>query len=374
MTLEEIRKDIDSVDAKLVALFEERMKLAKEVALNKKETGKAVYDKERELVKLSAVEQQVTKEENKQGIHDIFTQIMAVSRKYQYTLLSQEETKKQGYTYQDTLQLGEDIKVAYQGIKGANNEQAMVQFFGEDVHNLNVDKFEDVLIALEEGRADYGVLPVENSSAGAVAGVFDMITAHNVWVVGEEIVKVNHALLGVKGAKLEDIEVVYSHPQGLLQCAQYLNEAGFRQVSLSNTAVSAKKVADEQDKTQAAVASERAAKLYGLEILKDHINFDATNSTRFYILTKKKIVLKDSDKIGISFQLPHECGSLYTILSHFAFNGLNLTSIMSTPLPNKPWEYRFFVEFKGNLLDPAVKNAITGIKEETTEFRILGNY
>ena len=151
MTLEEIRKDIDSVDAKLVALFEERMKLAKEVALNKKETGKAVYDKERELVKLSAVEQQVTKEENKQGIHDIFTQIMAVSRKYQYTLLSQEETKKQGYTYQDTLQLGEDIKVAYQGIKGANNEQAMVQFFGEDVHNLNVDKFEDVLIALEEG-------------------------------------------------------------------------------------------------------------------------------------------------------------------------------------------------------------------------------
>ena len=193
--------------------------------------------------------------------------------------------------------------------------------------------------------------------------------------MGETFVKVDHALMGTPDATIDDINVVYSHPQSLMQCSKYLfDNRQWKQVSLSNNAVSAKKVRDDADKTQAAIASVRAAKIYGLKILKEHINSDETNTTRFVIVGSKRVYTKNAGKISVCFEIPHEEGSLYNILSHFMYNQLNMTKIESRPIEGRNWEYRFFIDFEGKLGEPAVKNALRGLKEETISLKILGNY
>ena len=180
--------------------------------------------------------------------------------------------------------------------------------------------------------------------------------------------------MGIPGADLADIATVYSHPQGLMQTGPFLEEHGWKQVSLANTAVSARKVKDDNDITQAAVASVRAAEIYGLEVLQEDINTQSNNTTRFVIVSKRKMFTHDADVISISFSLRHESGTLYNALGHFIFNGLNMTSIESEPLPDTSFEYRFFITFDGNLKEQAVQNALSGIQSETTGLKILGNY
>ena len=159
-----------------------------------------------------------------------------------------------------------------------------------------------------------------------------------------------------------------------MQTKPFLDARGWKQISLENTAVSAKKIQEDGDKTQAAVASVRAAELYNLEVLKPAINSQKHNTTKFVVVSGKKMYTKDADSISISFSLPHESGSLYNILGHFIFNGLNMTSIESEPLEDQQWEYRFFITFDGNLGDPSVQNAITGVRSESSDFKLLGNY
>ena len=247
-------------------------------------------------------------------------------------------------------------------------------FFGADVDHYAVVNFKDVAMALNNGDADYGVLPIENSSAGDVTGVYDILLENDVCMVGEVFVKVEHCLLGCPGSKIEDLEVVLSHPQGLMQCAPYLEELDVKKVSVENTAIAAERVAREKVMTQGAIASRRAAELYGLDILDAGINFDKNNVTRFVILSKKRQYTENANKISISFSLLHESGTLYNILSHFLYNDLNLSHIESVPLPDQQWEYRFYIDISGNLHDPAVKNALQGVRTEVADFKILGNY
>ena len=182
-------------------------------------------------------------------------------------------------------------------------------------------------------------------------------------------------LAGVKGTTLSSIERVYSHPQGLMQTSHFLDEHGiWQQISVANTSMAAKKMMEDQDTTQAAVCNEYAAELYGLDILAREINDESDNSTRFIIVTNQKVFLKNASKISICFEIPHESGSLYHLLSHFIYNDLNMTKIESRPVEGKSWEYRFFVDFEGNLADAAVKNAIRGLREEALNLKILGNY
>jgi chorismate mutase/prephenate dehydratase len=190
--------------------------------------------------------------------------------------------------------------------------------------------------------------------------------------VGEQKVRLDQCLLGIPGTELSDIKTVFSHPQGLMQAREYLEDKDWKEVSMNNTAVSAKKVHDDGDRSQAAIASERAAKLYGLTILNPKLNVSDNNTTRFVIVSNKKEYVKNANKVSISFALPHKSGTLYNILAHFIFNNVNMTSIESIPLSDRQWEYCFFVDFEGNLGDNAVKNALKGIMAETEEFRILG--
>ena len=225
------------------------------------------------------------------------------------------------------------------------------------------------------GVVDYAVLPIENSTAGSVSDIYDLMTEYPNYIVGEEILEIRHTLMGAPGASLEDIRTVYSHPQGLYQCRHFLERyPGWKQEKMLNTAMAAEKVAKDGDRSQAAIASRYAAEHFELQVLKEEGLAGDGNSTRFVILSSQKKFIKSAGKISICVELPHKCGSLYRILAHFDYNNLNMTKIESRPIPDRSWEYRFFIDFEGNLSEPAVKNALLGVRSEAASLRLLGNY
>ncbi len=372
--LQELRVEIDRIDRELVSLFEERMGISKEVAEYKIATGKKILDKERENQKIDAVKALAHNDFNRHGVEELYKQIMGISRKLQYQLMEEKALGRLPLIQVDKLEK-EQVRVVYQGVEGAYAQQAMFAFFGEGVDHFHVETWRDAMDAIAEGMADYAVLPIENSTAGIVNDSYDLLEEYDNYIVGEQIISVQHALLGTPDAEISDIQTVYSHPQGLMQCKKYLEEhRDWRQIGVLNTAVAAQKVAEEKDKSQAAIASMLAAKQQGLKVLEQGINRSENNSTRFLIVTNQPIYSKDARKVSICFEVTHESGCLYNVLSHFIFNNLNMCRIESRPIPNRNWEYHFFVDFEGNLSDSAVKNALRGIREEALNLKILGNY
>lgn len=371
----QIRDEIDKVDKQIVELYEKRMELCKGVAEYKIEVGKPVLDSEREKQKIEKVKGMVESEFESHGVGELFKHIMGVSRKLQYKIMAEhgllEDTIFE--VVKEVPKTG--VKVVYQGLEGAYAHDAACQFFGESADMHHVETWRDAMEEVKNGVADYAVLPIENSTAGSISQVFDLLTEYDNYIVGETFVKVEHALMALEGTKEEDIKYIYSHPQSLMQCAKFLDgHREWKQISLSNNAVSAKKVSDDKDKTQAAIASVRAAKIYGLNVLREKINTNDSNATRFFIIGNKRICTENAEKISICFEISHEEGSLYNILSHFMYNKLNMTNIESRPIEGRDWEYRFFIDFNGKLNDPSVKNALRGLKEETISLKILGNY
>ncbi len=373
--LMECRDKLDVIDREIVRLFEERMRICGDVAEYKIGTGKAVYDAEREKQKIAAVQEMAGSDFNKESVKEIFSQLMAISRKFQYGLLAAHgKTEPTGfYEVQSLKRFG--ARVVYQGVEGAYSHAAVREFFGNDVNAYHVKTFEDTMRELEEGRADFAVLPIENSTAGFVTDNYDLLAKYRNYIVGEVYIPISHMLLGLPDAELADIRTVYSHPQALMQCTEYLDaHREWGRISVLNTAVAAKKVMDEQDKTQAAIASRTAGELYGLKELDCGINNETCNTTRFLVLAKAPVYESTASKISIMFEIPHVSGSLYNILGNFIFNGVNMLMIESRPIPEKTFEYRFFVDFEGNLSDASVRNALTGISAEVSGLKILGNY
>ena len=374
MDLLELREQIDAIDRQIVSLYEQRMEICGRVAEYKIETGKKVFDRQREMEKLDKVRSLTHNDFNSHGGEELFEQIMSMSRKLQYQLLAQHgDMGRLPFIRVEELET-RGARVVFQGAEGAYSQAAMTRYFGEEIQSLHVDTFRDAMSAIDEGSADFAVLPIENSTAGIVSEIYDLLVEFENYIVGEQILQINHCLLGVPGTKLEDIRMVYSHPQSLMQSSRFLSGHDWRQISMQNNAFAAKKVAEEQDRSQAAVASEYAAKVYGLEVLRQGVNQEKDNSTRFIIVTNQKIFRKDAAKISICFELPHHSGSLYHMLSHFIYNNLNLCKIESRPIEDRSWEYRFFIDFEGNLADSAVKNALRGLRDEARNMKILGNY
>ncbi len=374
MDLLELRNELDQIDKQIVELYEKRMEVCGEVAAYKIETGKRVFDKEREMQKLQAVSAMTHNEFNAYGVTELFEQIMAMSRKLQYRLLAEHQSLgKLSFIEMEEINKSK-CRVVFQGAEGAYSQAAMVEYFGEQVNSFHVDTFRDAMLAIDEGSADFAVLPIENSSAGIVSDIYDLLVEFENYIVGEQIIPIEHCLLGVKGTTMESVQTVYSHPQSFMQSQRYLLEKGWQQISMKNNAFAAKKIAEEKNVTQAAIAGAYAAKVYGLEILERGINDLKDNSTRFIIVTNQKVFSKTASKISICFEVKHESGALYHALSHLIYNGLNMTKIESRPLTGRNWEYRFFLDFEGNLEDSAVKNALRGLREETRNMKILGNY
>lgn len=375
LDLQEIREKLDRLDKQLLELFEERMELCGNVAEYKLENGKPVYDREREQEKLKSLEELAEDEFEQQAVRELFSQIMTISRRYQYKVLS-ENGRTMESEFKAVKSLARDqVKVVYQGVEGAYSHEAALQYFGEAAGLYHVFSWEDAMKDVETGKADYAVVPIENSSAGAVTGNYDLLIKYHNYIVAEVFLTVNHALLGLPQAAEAGIQTVFSHPQALMQCSEYLNSnRSWKQISVENTAAAAKKILEDGDLTQAAVASEIAGNIYGLKVLRHSINHNKNNTTRFIVLSKNPVYREDAKKLSISFELPHKSGSLYNMLGHLIYNGVNMVMIESRPIAGRNWEYRFFVDLEGNLSDASIQNALKGISEEALNMRILGNY
>lgn len=367
------REKIDKIDEEIVRLFQERMSVATDVAAYKRSTGKKVFDPQREDEKITTLRNMVDDDFNKMGIEDLFRQIMSISRKYQYQVLG-PVVNEIPFRQVDSLDVNEDTRVVCFGEHGAFTEQAMEEVFEKNISSFNKQSFREVMETVARGEAKYGVLPIENTSTGGISDIYDLLVDYDVTIVAEHVIKVEQDLLGLPGTKLEDIRMIYSHPQGLMQSAKFLeNHPDILTKSYSSTAGAAKKVHDDQDKTQAAIASKRAADVFGLDVLQSSINYESNNCTRFIIITNQKIFLSDANKLSLCFEIKHQAGALYNMLANFYYNDLNLTKIESRPIENRNWEYRFFVDVEGNINSPGVGNAIASVREFASKLSVLGN-
>ena len=371
--LTEIRKEIDEIDRKLLELFEYRMKLSLNVAEYKKKEDLPVYDPEREKEKLKKLRDMVKIHENADAVSDLFTQIMLLSRRAQYNALMVFDD----FGFEAVENFGANIatKIAYYGEIGSYTEQAMLEYFEGQGTGIAMKTFEEVMMSLKNGQADYGVLPIENSSTGTLSDIFDLLAEYDNYIIGEHVVTVDHNLWGLPGTDISKIKRVYSHPQAFLQCSDFLKKhPHIEQIEGGSTASCARRILQENDLSQAAIASKRAGEAYGLELLQTSIHNEEHNRTRFIIISNKRRYLSQANRISICFVLPHRSGALYNILSHFIHNNVNLTRIESRPTKGKAFSYRFFVDFEGSLNNAQIKNALYSIKQEALELKILGSY
>lgn len=384
LDLGKIRDEIDEIDRELVRLFELRMDTVINVAKYKEKNNQPVLDKSREVLVIEKAKSFLKDEHYNQPIEEFFENLMAISRKLQAQLIfsgireenPKEEILGQVEVSKSTSDLEKDhIKVCYQGVPGAFSESALISYFGEDTKRMNVEDFEDVFKALKDEKCDYGILPIENSSTGGVSEVSDLLRKYGLYIVAEKSIKIEQNLLGLKDASLGDIKEVYSHPQGLGQSSEFLkSNKNMVAMPYRNTAESAKLISETKDKSKGAIASTRAAELYGLKILAENINNNHNNHTRFIVIGKDLEVTDESNKISIVFSAPHRPGALYSALSHFAENSMNMLRIESRPIAEKSWEYFFYIDLEGNINDDRVKYVIEKIKENSMYFKLLGNY
>ena len=376
--LKELRCEIDAIDRQVVELFRQRMDVTRRVGEYKAKQGIPVLDQAREREVLNN-KGELAGEELRPAVITLYQTIMALSRRQQRDML-RERADNPGL--QRWLEMKKTVRqpvdnprVVYQGVPGAYSEQACINFFGSDVNTTGLEQFEDCFRAVKEGRADYAVVPIENSSTGAIRQIYDLLTGYECALVGETTVQVEHCLMAPKGATLESITHVYSHEQGLFQCEQYLNAyPNWSRVPQADTAGSAQMVAESGDITKAAICSARAAELYGLEILAHAINHNTHNTTRFVVVSPNPELREGADKISTVFVLPHEAGSLHEILTIFAVHGLNMVKLESRPVPEHSWEYMFFLEFNGHLDEDVTADVLHELAQTTGDFRVLGNF
>ncbi len=268
------------------------------------------------------------------------------------------------------------MQIAFQGEPGAYSEAAVLEHFNnEAVVPVPCESFEQVFAAVSEGRVDYGFIPIENSLAGSIHQNYDLLMRNNLWVVGEHHLRVSHCLIGQPGARLAGIKKVISHPQALSQCDGYLHSLpGVKTEAVYDTAGSVKMVRDQDDVGLAAIASRRAAQLYGMQILAENIEDNPANFTRFLVTSRQPVQPEKDAKTSIVFTLKNVPGSLFRALSAFALRDIDLAKMESRPLVGSPWEYLFYIDFYGSTLDPVVQRALAHLGEYALMLRILGSY
>ncbi len=363
--LKTCREEIDAIDKEIIALFEKRMHVAKDVIIYKLAHDMQIFQKDREK---EVIQKNVDRLEDKslESYAKTFVQdTMNLSKSYQSTFIPLKK-------YEAT-ELKENFKVGYQGVPGSFSNQALNCWFG-DIEGINYPHFEDVYQALEKGEIDYGVLPLENSSTGAINDNYDLLTQYGFYIVGEQSITIDQNLLGIKGATLEDIKDVYSHVQGLKQTSEFLNAHHIEGHDYLNTAAAAKYISEAQDKHIGAIASSEAAKLYNLDIIAKAIQNDQSNHTRFIIIARQYEIRPSANRISMVFTVNHEVGALYEVMRVVKEHNINMARIESRPLPLSPWEYYFYLDIDGNLNQDHVQRALQEIKTYTNTFRMIGNY
>ncbi|AGC68286.1 P-protein PheA [Thermoclostridium stercorarium subsp. stercorarium DSM 8532] len=371
-SIENLRERINSIDEKLVALFEERMETVAEIAEYKKRHGMSIIDPERENEVVKNAVSRLKNKELKDYVTFFIEDLMTVSKQYQIE-------KVRGHINLTDIKKSNrviipDTPVGFYGQAGSFSEEAAIKYFGSDCPRRGYVRFDEVITALLNGEICAGVLPVENSSTGTIAEVMDLIRDNDVYITGEHIEKIRHHLLVIPGTKLSEIKTVYSHHQGMEQCSQFLKQYPFEQIVYKSTADSAKLVKELGDKSKAAIGSERCAQIYGLEILVPDIHYNKNNYTRFIIIEREMSVNDRCNKISIIMDIKHRTGALFNVLRLFKQRNVNLLKIESRPIIGRPWEYMFFFDFEGNIEEDRIKNLIESLKCQCNNVRLLGNY
>jgi len=266
------------------------------------------------------------------------------------------------------------VKVAFQGEPGAYSESAVYEFFGSSAQPVPCRWFSDVFRSVEAGETDLGVVPIENSIEGSVTQVYDLFLEFNLKVCGEVVLKIVHCLIADPSIDLDSVKVIYSHPQALGQCRNFLERLGCEMISTYDTAGSVKMIKEKRIVDAAAIASERAAKIYEMSILAKDIADNPNNFTRFFVLSKNDASPSGNDKTSIIFSTKHVPGALYKALEEFAARGINLTKIESRPTKQRPWEYNFHLDFEGHRNETKCIEALKGLGKRSTFIKILGSY
>lgn len=373
MDIKDIRSKIDEIDGQLVELFKKRMDCSVQVAEYKRENNQPILNAERENQVLDKVEKMG--EEYGGYSRILYSNIMELSRDLQYTILGSDNELRR--IFQDS-EADFDTKsdkwtIACLGMSGSNSHLAAMKFFPNAEIRLEKN-FEHVFASVKCDNADFGVLPVENSSAGSVSKVYDLILKYRYYIVGEIDLPIEYCLCAIPQSSISDVDTILSHEQGLAQCAGFLSENGMISKKCASTSGAAKTVAEEKRVNWAALCSKEAADQYGLKILDKNIQDNDNNCTRFIVISKKPIITENAQKISLCFSIPHRAGSLYNILCRFASHGLNLTKIESRPIPNSSFEYLFYLDFTGNVHNEDNRRMLCSLSEELPEFSFLGNY
>ena len=370
MTLDEIRKEIDDIDARLLPLFVSRMECAKKVAAVKKEKGLPVFNAEREQEILDRMEEKAGEFGGEARI--LYANMMDMSRSLQHTLLG-SGSELRSLIDAAAAAPRKAGKIACLGETGSFSHEALTRLYPKAEAQF-YPGFSEIFTAVENGEADLGLLPVENSSAGSVSDVYDLILKYRFYIVAATTLHVHDCIAAAKRVDIRSIGTVYSHPQALAQCSGYIKAHDLRPLPCSSTAAAAQMIAQRQEAGIAAICSEHAAKEYGLNIIEREIQNSSNNCTRFIVISRCLFIPEDARKISLCFSLPHKTGSLYNVLARFAAGGLNLTKIESRPITGKNFEYDFYLDFTGNVHEERPLNLILSLYDELPRFSFLGNY
>lgn len=351
MNLEDLRKKIDDVDARIVALIAERVRIAEEIGRGKREQNKLIEDKGREYQVLENVKS-IARDKNisQEDIEGIYNRIIAACKSI------------------------EGVEVAFQGEIGAYSEEAAFQFFGSSIQIRPRETLEEVFKVVEEGGVEFGVVPVENSLEGSISRVYDLLLDSTLRVCGEIELRVIHCLIASPGAGLDTIKRVYSHPQALAQCRNFLKHLNCELIPTYDTAGSVKMIKEKGMPDSAAIAGARAAEIYGMKVIAQEIEDNPNNFTRFFILAKEDSPPSGNDKTSIVFSAKDRPGAMHEALGEFARRKVNLTKIESRPTRQKPWQYNFYLDFEGHRQDKPAREALEGLERISIFVKVLGSY
>lgn len=376
MDLQNLRNQIDNVDEQLVKLFVERMTLSSQIANFKKEHKLPIYVPTREREKLQEVAKLAgTDMENYTRV--LYSMIFELSRSYQSKLNNESSPLHEQivHSIENTPNLFPQAPmVACQGVEGAYAQIACERMF-KSPFIMYFKNFEGIFNAIEKGLCQYGILPLENSTAGSVKKVYDLMIHHNFSIVRTFRLKIDHCLLAAPGVKLEDIEEIYSHEQAINQCAEFLNSlSGVKIIPVENTAVAAKMVAQSEKKNVAAISSRNCQELYGLICLADSIQDKGNNRTRFICISKNLEIYPGSDKTSIMMVLSHKPGALYKVLARMYVLGINVIKLESRPIPDRDFEFMFYFDLETSIYSEEFVQLMCELDDLCEEFKYLGSY
>lgn len=378
MELEELRQQIDAADRRLVQDIKERMNVAAEIGRYKREHGIPVMDSKREREVLHKIVEMADDPMLSSYYKVLYSLLFELSRSYQNKLINadNEAFKEIQEAIDNTPKMFPKVaRVACQGVEGAYSMIACEKLFNTP-NIMYLGNFEGVFSAVENGLCEYGILPIENSTAGSVRKVYDLMLSHNFYIVRSTRIKVNHCLVAKQGTDIHDIKEIYSHEQAINQCSEFLKELGadVKVTEVENTAVAAQMVAQSGRSDVAALSSYRCAELYGLKSIRSNVQDNGNNHTRFICISKKPEIYPGASKTSIMMVLSHRPGALYKMLARFYALDINVVKLESRPMPDRDFEFMFYFDIETSVYSDEFVQLIRELSDGTEEFHYLGSY